>query len=202
MYPDVNILLQIFANPGEHGAERVSRNTITTGLYLGLPLLWSGMMAWARGQRGPHNQQCYRTARSTSGRRWPPGRGDREGRGEQGRLAPILVVPAVGVVSDVQPPGAVVVLVDQMRVVELTIGEAAGIGCIPDELPQQATSIAPTAHVAWPALRISPDTPAFMCSISSQTLGEERWSGPESAIASGLGRRSFPPAWQTLSQPL
>ena len=47
MYPDVNILLQILANPSEHDAERVSRNTITTSLYLGLPLLWSGMMAWA-----------------------------------------------------------------------------------------------------------------------------------------------------------
>ncbi len=47
MYPDVNIFLQIFANPSEHDAKRMLLNMITTSLYLGLPLLWSGMMAWA-----------------------------------------------------------------------------------------------------------------------------------------------------------
>ena len=47
MYPDVNIFMQIFANPGEHDAKRMLLNMITTSLYLGLPLLWSGMMAWA-----------------------------------------------------------------------------------------------------------------------------------------------------------
>lgn len=47
MYPDINIFLQLFANPGEHDAKRMLLNMITTSLYLGLPLLWSGMMAWA-----------------------------------------------------------------------------------------------------------------------------------------------------------
>ena len=47
MYPDVNVFLQIFANPGEHDAKRLLLNMITTSLYLGLPVLWSGMMAWA-----------------------------------------------------------------------------------------------------------------------------------------------------------
>ena len=47
MYPDVNVFLQIFANPGEHDAKRMLLNMITMSLYLGLPLLWSGMMAWA-----------------------------------------------------------------------------------------------------------------------------------------------------------
>src|SRR5210317_1879635 len=47
MYPDVNVFLQIFANPGEHDIKRMLLNMITTSLYLGLPLLWSGMMAWA-----------------------------------------------------------------------------------------------------------------------------------------------------------
>jgi len=47
MYPDVNVFLQIFANPGEHDAKRLLLNMITVSLYLGLPLLWSGMMAWA-----------------------------------------------------------------------------------------------------------------------------------------------------------
>jgi hypothetical protein len=47
MYPDVNVFLQIFSNPGEHDAKRMLLNMITTSLYLGLPLLWSGMMAWA-----------------------------------------------------------------------------------------------------------------------------------------------------------
>jgi TraG-like protein, N-terminal region len=46
MYPDVNLFLQLFANPGEHDAKRMLLNMITTSLYLGLPLLWSGMMAW------------------------------------------------------------------------------------------------------------------------------------------------------------
>ena len=52
MYPDVNVFLQIFANPGEHDAKRMLLNMITTSLYLGLPLLWSGMMAWAGVQVG------------------------------------------------------------------------------------------------------------------------------------------------------
>tara|TARA_R110002110_G_scaffold158656_2_gene356154 strand:+ start:3587 stop:5152 length:1566 start_codon:yes stop_codon:yes gene_type:complete len=47
MYPEANIFLQVFANPGEHDAKRMLLNMITTSLYLGLPLLWSGMMAWA-----------------------------------------------------------------------------------------------------------------------------------------------------------
>ena len=47
MYPDVNSFLQIFANPGEHDFKRMLLNMITTSLYIGLPLLWSGMMAWA-----------------------------------------------------------------------------------------------------------------------------------------------------------
>ena len=47
MYPDVNVFLQIFANPGEHDTKRMLLNMITTSLYLGLPVLWSGMMAWA-----------------------------------------------------------------------------------------------------------------------------------------------------------
>jgi len=46
MYPDVNVFLQMFANPGEHDIKRMLLNMITTSLYLGLPLLWSGMMAW------------------------------------------------------------------------------------------------------------------------------------------------------------
>lgn len=47
MYPDVNVFLQVFANPGEHDLKRMLLNMVTTSLYLGLPLLWSGMMAWA-----------------------------------------------------------------------------------------------------------------------------------------------------------
>ncbi|MCP4288251.1 MAG: conjugal transfer protein TraG, partial [Gammaproteobacteria bacterium] len=52
MYPDVNIFLQIFANPGEHDTKRMLLNMITTSLYLGLPVVWSGMMAWAGIQIG------------------------------------------------------------------------------------------------------------------------------------------------------
>ena len=46
MYPDVNTFLQIFTNPGEHDAKRLLLNMLTSAFYLGLPLLWSGMMAW------------------------------------------------------------------------------------------------------------------------------------------------------------
>jgi len=52
MYPDVNIFFQIFANPGEHDAKRMLLNMITMSLYLGLPLLWSGIMGWAGIQIG------------------------------------------------------------------------------------------------------------------------------------------------------
>jgi len=44
MYPDVNVFLEIFANPGEHDAERMLLNMITSSLNLWLPLLWSGMV--------------------------------------------------------------------------------------------------------------------------------------------------------------
>jgi hypothetical protein len=47
MYPDVSLFLQLFANPGEHDIKRLLLNLITTSLYLGLPLLWSAMMAWS-----------------------------------------------------------------------------------------------------------------------------------------------------------
>ena len=46
MYPDVNTFLLIFTNPGEHDAKRLLLNMLTSMFYLGLPLLWSGMMAW------------------------------------------------------------------------------------------------------------------------------------------------------------
>jgi len=44
---DVSVFFQIFANPGEHDAKRMLLNMITMSLYLGLPLLWSGIMGWA-----------------------------------------------------------------------------------------------------------------------------------------------------------
>ncbi len=46
MYPDVNIFLQMFTNPAEHDSKRLLLNMLTSMFYLGLPLLWSGMMAW------------------------------------------------------------------------------------------------------------------------------------------------------------
>ena len=47
MYPDVNSFFASFSNPGEHDGKRFLLNMITTSLYIGLPLLWSGMMGWA-----------------------------------------------------------------------------------------------------------------------------------------------------------
>ena len=46
MYPDVNMFLLSFTNPGEHDSKRLLLNMLTTVFYIGLPLLWSGMMAW------------------------------------------------------------------------------------------------------------------------------------------------------------
>jgi len=60
MYPDINIFLQLFANPGEHDVKRMLLNMITTSLYLGLPLLWSATMGWA----GIHVGRSLSTAAS------------------------------------------------------------------------------------------------------------------------------------------
>lgn len=46
MYPGGNVFLPIFANPGEYDAKRMLMNMITTSFYLGLSLLWSGVMVW------------------------------------------------------------------------------------------------------------------------------------------------------------
>ena len=64
MYPDVNVFFQIFANPGEHDTKRMLLNMITTSLYLGLPLLWSAMMAWT----GLHIGRSLVSATSPLGR--------------------------------------------------------------------------------------------------------------------------------------
>ncbi len=47
MYPDTSVFLQSFMNPGEHDIKRLLLNMLTIIFYLGLPVLWSGMMAWA-----------------------------------------------------------------------------------------------------------------------------------------------------------
>lgn len=64
MYPDVNVFLQIFANPDEHDAKRMLLNMITTSLYLGLLLLRSGMMAWARVKVGHSIEIAINTLRN------------------------------------------------------------------------------------------------------------------------------------------
>jgi hypothetical protein len=46
MYPDVSVLARVFSSSGEHDTKRLLLNMITTGFYVMLPLLWSGMMAW------------------------------------------------------------------------------------------------------------------------------------------------------------
>jgi hypothetical protein len=47
MYPDVGVLARVFSSSGEHDTKRLLLNMITTGFYVMLPLLWSGMMAWS-----------------------------------------------------------------------------------------------------------------------------------------------------------
>ncbi len=51
MYPDISLFLEQFSldnlATGEQSSKRLLLNMITTSLYLGLPLLWSGMMALA-----------------------------------------------------------------------------------------------------------------------------------------------------------
>ena len=101
MYPDVNVFLQIFANPGEHDVKRMLLNMITTSLYLGLPLLWSGMMLWAGVKVGRSITSATISKRDASPRRtsrkdrsqhlvdWYDGCIRRQGRSREfvGRLA-------------------------------------------------------------------------------------------------------------------
>lgn len=47
MYPDVNTFLEFFVSPREQSTKRLILNLITTTLYVGLPILWTMMMAWA-----------------------------------------------------------------------------------------------------------------------------------------------------------
>lgn len=48
MYPDAATLLGQLLQDGMDGTiKRISLNTLLVGLYIGLPLLWTGMMAWA-----------------------------------------------------------------------------------------------------------------------------------------------------------
>ena len=50
MYPDTNLFFEFLTNSAEHTSKRLLLNFVTTCLYIGLPLLWSAMAAWA-GQR-------------------------------------------------------------------------------------------------------------------------------------------------------
>lgn len=45
MYPDPSLFLILFS-PAEQGTKLMLLNMLTTAIYLGLPLLWSAMMAW------------------------------------------------------------------------------------------------------------------------------------------------------------
>jgi len=46
MYPDAS-LVDALDDPFDSGNKRMILNLITTSLYIGLPLIWSAMMAWA-----------------------------------------------------------------------------------------------------------------------------------------------------------
>ena len=47
MYPDTNVLFEVFVLNGEHKTKRLLLNIVTGLMYVGLPLLWSIMTAWA-----------------------------------------------------------------------------------------------------------------------------------------------------------
>lgn len=47
MYPDVDMLFEFVTNSSEHTTKRMVLNFVTSCLYIGLPILWSAMMAWA-----------------------------------------------------------------------------------------------------------------------------------------------------------
>jgi hypothetical protein len=48
MYPDAATLLgQALQNGADGVIKRITLNTVLVGLYVGLPLIWTGMMAWA-----------------------------------------------------------------------------------------------------------------------------------------------------------
>lgn len=47
MYPDVDMLFEFVTNSSEHTTKRMVLNFVTSCLYIGLPILWSAMLAWA-----------------------------------------------------------------------------------------------------------------------------------------------------------
>lgn len=47
MYPDVDMLFEFVTNASEHTTKRMVLNFVTSCLYIGLPILWSTMLAWA-----------------------------------------------------------------------------------------------------------------------------------------------------------
>lgn len=71
MYPDRNMLVEVFLGNADHAGKRIMLNIVTTLMYVGLPILWSLMMGWAgssigRSLDGASSQ--YRGIPSDSGR--------------------------------------------------------------------------------------------------------------------------------------
>ncbi|MCP4304400.1 MAG: conjugal transfer protein TraG, partial [bacterium] len=68
MYPDISLFLEQFSldnlATGEQSTKRLLLNMITTSLYLGLPLLWTGIMALAGLQVGRAVSQATDTLRA------------------------------------------------------------------------------------------------------------------------------------------
>lgn len=68
MYPDISLFLEQFSldnlATGEQSTKRLLLNMITTSLYLGLPLLWTGIMALAGLQVGRAISQATDTLRA------------------------------------------------------------------------------------------------------------------------------------------
>ena len=52
MYPDVNLFFEFLTNSTEQTNKRLLLNFVTTCLYIGLPLLWSAMIAWTGARVG------------------------------------------------------------------------------------------------------------------------------------------------------
>lgn len=47
MYPERNMLVEVFLGNADHAGKRIMLNIVTTLMYIGLPILWSLMMGWA-----------------------------------------------------------------------------------------------------------------------------------------------------------
>jgi hypothetical protein len=65
MYPDGNVLMAAVTLDLDGGYKRMILNILLMGMYVGLPLLWTGMMAWAGFRLGSGIKEMVQQASDT-----------------------------------------------------------------------------------------------------------------------------------------